>query len=333
MTGLTGGTLYYVRAYATNSAGTAYGNELSFTTLTTPTVSTSTVTAITQTTATSGGNVTSDGGAAVTARGVCWSITPSPAITGNHTSDGVGSESFVSSISGLTPNTIYYVRAYATNSAGTSYGTQQSFTTLKSSTLATITTNAITNIQTTAATCGGNVTSDGGAALTTRGVCWSTSQNPTISNPSTNDGYETGAFTSYITGLKNHTRYYVRAYATNINGTAYGNQVSFTTLRTWPKAEDMSDTIVSVVESGTLKLYPNPVRSTLTIEFDLSESSNVNLSVYNVYGIKMYAEQINDQPSGDHNLQLNTSSFSEGMYVVLLTTNKMILKKNFIKLN
>ncbi|HUV29537.1 MAG TPA: fibrobacter succinogenes major paralogous domain-containing protein [Acidobacteriota bacterium] len=98
-----------------------------------PVLTTTTVSAITQTTAQSGGNITSDGGAAVTARGVCWSTSPTPAVTDSKTSDGSGTGGFTSSISGLTAGTDYYVRAYATNSAGTGYGSAQPFTTTASS--------------------------------------------------------------------------------------------------------------------------------------------------------------------------------------------------------
>jgi len=97
---------------------------------TTPTVSTTSVSNVTQTSAQSGGNVTSDGCATVTARGVCWSTSPNPTVSDNYTTDGGGTGTFVSAISGLSPNTPYYVRAYATNSVGTSYGNEVSFTTL-----------------------------------------------------------------------------------------------------------------------------------------------------------------------------------------------------------
>jgi len=132
LSGLTANTPYYTRAYATNNVGTAYGDELTFTTLdvTMPTVTTSPVIDITATTATSGGNVTSDGGAAVTVRGVCWSTSPNPTLAGDHTTDGAGTGTFVSNLTGLTPNTPNYVRAYATNSVGTAYGNELSFTTL-----------------------------------------------------------------------------------------------------------------------------------------------------------------------------------------------------------
>ena len=93
-------------------------------------VNTTIVTAITQTSATSGGDVFSDGGSAVTARGICWATTSYPVISGNHTSDGSGTGVFTSSITGLSSITLYHVRAYATNSSGTYYGDDLTFTTI-----------------------------------------------------------------------------------------------------------------------------------------------------------------------------------------------------------
>ena len=95
-----------------------------------PTVTTVAISNIDKTTATGGGEVTADGGATVTARGICWSTSQNPTVDGNHTTDGTGTGSFTSSMTGLTANTTYYVRAYATNSAGTAYGEEVSFTTL-----------------------------------------------------------------------------------------------------------------------------------------------------------------------------------------------------------
>lgn len=94
-----------------------------------PTVSTMGVTAITATTAVTGGNITDDGGSAVTARGVCWGTSHNPTTSGNHTNDGEGMGSFTSSITGLTAGTTYFVRAYATNSNGMRYGDEVSFST------------------------------------------------------------------------------------------------------------------------------------------------------------------------------------------------------------
>ncbi len=233
LTNLTANTTYYVRAYATNENGTSYGEQKSFTTLQNielPTVTTADVTDITQNTAVSGGNVTDDGGAAVTARGVCWSKDPNPTIDNSFISNGNGTGSFTIEISGLTSATTYYIRAYATNSEGTSYGEQKSFTTLQNIELPTVTTTIVTNVTSTTATSGGNVTDDGGATVTARGVCWSTSPDPTINDNKTTDGNGMGAFTSQLTNLTHSTTYYIRAYATNSEGTSYGEQKYFSTL-------------------------------------------------------------------------------------------------------
>jgi uncharacterized protein (TIGR02145 family) len=224
-------TTYYVRAYAVNSEGTAYGNQLTFTTSnpstsgSLATITTANVTYIDGLIATCGGNITADGGLAVTSRGVCWAIDTTPTINNSITVDGTGGGSFSSTLSNLLPNTSYFVRAYATNDAGTTYGIAYSFTTHA---LPTLTTNSISNINTNGAISGGNILSDGGSPVTERGVCWSTSQNPTTLNTSTFDGFGTGSFTSNLTGLSASTTFYVRAYAINSIGTSYGNQQSFT---------------------------------------------------------------------------------------------------------
>lgn len=227
-------TTYYVRAYASNSVGTNYGEEKTFTTNDgLPVVTTDEVTEVTQTTAVCGGNVTSDGGLTVTSRGVCWSTSPNPVLNVNYmTSNGSGTGVFTSNITALSPNTTYYVRAYASNSAGTSYGDQKTFTTGQVINLPIVTTSDVSDITSSTATCGGNVTSDGGTTVTARGVCWSTSSNPTINDFYTTDGMGTGEFTSSISGLYENTTYYLRAYAINSVGTNYGEQCSFTTPRT-----------------------------------------------------------------------------------------------------
>jgi hypothetical protein len=227
LTSLSPGTTYYVRAYAISSAGTSYGVQVSFSTnALLPTVTTAGISNITGNSATGGGNVTNDGGSPVTQRGVCWSTSPNPTTANQKTIDGNGIGYFTSNISGLSIGTAYYVRAYAVNSEGTSYGSQISFSTPN---LPTVTTANITNITGTSATGGGNVISDGGSSVTQRGVCWSTSPNPTIANHTTNNGNGTGGFISYLTNLNSVTNYFVRAYAINVAGISYGNQISFTT--------------------------------------------------------------------------------------------------------
>jgi uncharacterized protein (TIGR02145 family) len=381
-------------------------------------ITTTAVTDIKLTTATSGGKVTADGGDTVTARGVCWNTTGSPTISDSITNNGTGTGSFTSSLTGLIAGTLYYVRAFATNSEGTVYGSQVIFTTptgaftdsrdgrtynnviindkewmaenlaylpavspstagsytepyyyvngyegtdvaaakdnqnykdygvlynwpaakaacppgwhlpsdeewtaltnflggeggagdkmketgtahwFSPNTDATnesgfsalpgsyrgydefihvgyygfwwsateysttnawsrqlrvdsyvdrtsykeefgfsvrcvrddyITTTAVTDIKLTTATSGGKVTADGGDTVTARGVCWNTTGSPTISDSKTNNGTGTGSFTSSLTGLIAGTLYYVRAFATNSEGTVYGSQVIFTT--------------------------------------------------------------------------------------------------------
>jgi plastocyanin len=194
-----------------------------------PILSTVSISAITPSGATSGGNISDDGGADITARGVCWGTATNPVSTGSHTTDGIGAGTFSSSLTGLTAGTLYYVRAYATNSVGTAYGNEVSFTTTAAS-LAILTTTAASTITATTAASGGNITDDSGSNITEKGVCWSTSTSPTILDPHTTDGPGKGVFTSAITGLTKLTTYYVRAYATNSAGTAYGNELSFITI-------------------------------------------------------------------------------------------------------
>jgi len=232
LSGLTAETTYYVRAFATNSVGTTYGNEVSFKTdiaPVLPSLTTNIATNITSNSATLGGNITSDGNATVTERGVCYSISPNPTTANTKLVIGSGTGSFTQSASGLTSNTTYYVRAYAINSQGTAYGNEVNFKTNIELSLATLTTSAPTNITTTGATLGGNITSDGNATVTERGVCYSTSPNPTTANTKLVIGSGTGSFSQAITGLTANTTYYVRAFAVNSQGTAYGNQQTFTT--------------------------------------------------------------------------------------------------------
>jgi hypothetical protein len=129
ISGLAAGITYHFRLVGVNSEGTSTGNDMTFTpgaaVLTTVDAS-----AITLTGATCGGNISTDGGNTVTARGVCWGATANPTATGNHTTDGAGTGAFVSTITGLSSSTTYHFRAYATSSAGTFYGDDKTFTTL-----------------------------------------------------------------------------------------------------------------------------------------------------------------------------------------------------------
>ena len=175
ITGLTTGTLYHVRAYATNAAGTVYGEDITFTTHNLPTVTTQAVTAIMTTTATGNGTITALGVPNPTQYGVVWDTAADPTIAlSTKTEQGVplGTGAFTSSITGLAPYTLYHVRAYATNAAGTSYGNDVTFTTL--GVAPTVTTQAVTNIRQTSATGNGNITALGVPNPTQHGVVWST---------------------------------------------------------------------------------------------------------------------------------------------------------------
>ena len=194
-----------------------------------PTISTSLITNIEATSATAGGTIVWEGSSNVLMRGMCWSTDQNPDLNGEHTTVGSGSGSFVSELTSLEPNTQYFVLAYATNTAGTEYGEQRIFTT-KVGEPPTVSTSPASNIGINTATSGGTVTSQGSAIVTMRGVCWSTGQNPDLNDEHTIDGSGTGSFVSSVTGLIPDTKYYIRAYATNTVGTAYGDNQEFVTL-------------------------------------------------------------------------------------------------------
>ena len=191
-----------------------------------PIVTTAVVAGITGYTAASGGTITSDGGSAISAKGVCWSTSQNPTIANSITTDAGTTSTYTSELIGLAPNTTYYLRAYATNASFTGYGTQITFATLIGAPVVAATAAAY-DITRSNATSGGTITSDGGSIITARGVCWSTSQNPTIANSVTTDAGTTGTYTSSISGLIENEIYYVRAYATNAIGTTYGTQITF----------------------------------------------------------------------------------------------------------
>lgn len=192
-----------------------------------PTIATVAPANITSASATAGGNITSDGRALVTDRGICWALSANPTVDNNKIASGTGDGIFSTDITGLQLATTYHVRAYAVNSVGTAYGEDFEFATL--AVTPAITTREIGAVSWTTATSGGINISDGGSAITARGVCWSTSSGPVVGGSHSEDGSGTSAFVSNLTDLTANTVYYVRAYATNSMGTTYGNELSFRT--------------------------------------------------------------------------------------------------------
>ena len=235
MTGLLSNQTYYVRAYAINAQGTAYGNELNFKTLQTPpTVLLDSVGNVTASSAVVYGSLINDDGVEISELGACWSTNNDPNVNGSHIAIDVATGAFSITINGLSPGTSYYVRTYAIIESGTLYSSVSTFRTKISLVVPpTVSTfDEVTEITLNSAVCGGYVSNDGGSPVTARGLCWSTRPNPNIDNndPHTENGTGTGEFTATMNGLSPGTTYYVKAYATNnIAGTGYGEERMFTT--------------------------------------------------------------------------------------------------------
>lgn len=191
-------------------------------------ITTDAVSGITKESAVSGGTIVDDGRSHVHRRGICWATSVNPTIVNSHADAGSGSGHFVASLDGLQSGTTYHVRAYAENSVGIAYGQEVTFTT--QSGVPVVTTASASDITQHSVTCGGVVTGQGSSAVTARGVCYSTtSVQPTVNDAHTTNGTGTGSYTSTITGLQSGTTYYIRAYATNAQGTGYGEVKTATT--------------------------------------------------------------------------------------------------------
>lgn len=252
-----------------------------------PTVETSAVTEITQTTATTGGTITSDGGAEITSRGVCWSTNQNPTINDMLTSNGSGVGTFASSIENLLANTTYYVRAYATNSEGTAYGENFCFVTLEEDNdgddnggddnggddnggddnggddnggddnggddeivvvLPTVTTVTVSEVTINSAMLSAEVLTDGGADVIERGFYWNKANASSEAN-FVKVGEDLGSYTYQLTGLQELTEYNVGAYAVNSEGMVKSEIVSFTTLKNEDDDDD-EETEYTYVDLG-----------------------------------------------------------------------------------
>ncbi len=301
ISGLIPGNSYHVRAYAVNSVGTAYGEIISFETRDTiPVLSTFGVSEITLNTARCGGEISFDGGDSISAKGVCWSTGENPTIADSRTTDGSGSGSFVSRLDGLTPGTVYYVRAYATNGVGTGYGDVQMFKTVND--IPVVNTAAVTEVTLNSALCGGEISFDGGAKVTAKGVCWSTGENPTIADSKTTDGSGSGSFVSRLDGLIPGTVYYVRAYATNGVGTGYGDVQMFKTydLPEITTNEDTEIRFVSAISGGTITSDGGVAITSRGVCWSTSPDPTIALSTKTVNGSGMgsFISELSDLTPG-----------------------------------
>ena len=222
---------YYARAFAGNSKGVSYGEELTFVTLAAGSlaeVSTLGITGNAMLQATVSGEVTNEGTSSVLERGVCYGKEHYPTTSGLHVSAGTGAGEFSCQLTNLEANTTYYVRAYAINSLGISYGDEMSFVAQSETTVPVVQTGMVSDITVSSATGHGTVVSDGGVTVTRRGLCWSVDHNPTADGTHADCGNGVGEFSGLMPHLEDLTTYYVRAYAENSLGIAYGEEVSFT---------------------------------------------------------------------------------------------------------
>ena len=252
VSGLAINTVYYVRAYATNLQGTAYGNEITINlTGTLPSVNTGDVSSINlgAGTAIFNGTIVNAGDPAYTERGFVYGVNHNPTVENDakSISAGSGTGAYSSNITGLTLNTIYYIRAYSTSAMGTAYGSEVVLNFV--GVIPTVSTSAATNIHIGAgtATFNGTIVNAGDPAYTERGFVYGIMHNPTIDDTKrTVSGNGTGAYYANVTNLVAGTTYYIRAYATNQQGTAYGEEVTMAFNPVMPELTTSTATNLSI---------------------------------------------------------------------------------------
>jgi phosphodiesterase/alkaline phosphatase D-like protein len=233
-----------------------------------PTATTGSATGISASGATLNGAVNANGNSTTVTFEYGTTVAYGTTVTADQSPVTGSSDTAVSvALTGLAINTTFHYRVVATNSGGTTYGADMTFTTLPQ--LPSVTTQAVSGITTTTAVGNANITDLGNPNPTAHGVVWNTGGNPTTADSFTDEGAaaSTGAFTSNITGLSPNTTYYVRAYATNTAGTAYGNQVSFTTDASAPTATTGAATAVGST-GATLNGTVNANGDSTTVTFE-----------------------------------------------------------------
>lgn len=286
-------TQYYLRAYATNSAGTGYGNEVSFTTTTDilPVVSIRGVDTVRATTASAVADILSDL-PSITVHGFCWDTARLPTIA--FLTKTVYGPPFYPSVwsqlSSLLPKTTYYIRAYATNTFGTAYSNEYSFTT-DSLKIPSVGTYALAGNIDALGVVDGSVSAGGSAStnglpITARGICWDSIPNPTIELSDTIlAGSGAGTFSGILTNLRSNTTYYIRPFAIDSVGIGYGPAV---TIRSWMPANlDVvtyrnGDSIPQVTDSAT---WANLTTGAWCYYNNDSSNNAVYGKLYNAYAL------------------------------------------------
>lgn len=242
----------------------ALTNSISFGSISSSNISSSTA-SITST-------INTDGGNTITSRGIVWNTSINPTIAlSTKTSSGTGTGTFAESITGLSASTVYYVRTYATNANGTVYGNEISITT--TGVIPSLTTTAASSTTISSFTTGGIISSDGGNLVTYRGVCWSTSSNPTINDNRILSGTGTGTFTITLSNLNLATTYYVRSFATNSAGTAYGNERAITTSSLAVGTTYQGGKIAYIFQSGDLGYVAGEIHGFIIMEHKMGMTS------------------------------------------------------------
>ena len=331
-------TTYYWRAYIQKEDIIVYGDAKSFKTLKLPEVSTLVATDITITSATLGGNIKSVGTPEYTSKGICYSSTSqNPTIYDSSiTVSGSGTGNYTGTTNSLSANTTYYYRAYVTNSAGTAYGEQKSFTT-NDATLPALSTLAVTNITEYSATLRGNISNVGNPPYSEKGICFSTSQNPTIYNSYvTVSGSGTGNFEGGYYYFSSNTTYYVRAFATNAAGTAYGNQVSFKTKNPQPTTAQVrfrkvldylyvTEMSVDYVSGGELASYYFGTNSGTSPYYEIPPGQHVPWYYYTYPGYENWYHCLSNSSNDTYNFQegykYTVVCDDDGAYLIFYVTN------------
>ena len=228
---------YYVRSFATDVNETVYGSQLHFETipLVAPSLTTDSISEITSISAVVYGNISTTGGLPIIQHGHCWATSANPTVDlqtktslGQASSPGV----FKSLLIILEPETKYYVRSYVTNSFGAFYGSELSFDTRKKIILPDVSTSLIIDLTDVSLSIAGNINHLGNDIIIEHGHCWSVTPDPTIdllTRTELGGRNTTGEFTSHITNLIQNTTYFIKAYAINSAGVAYGNEIAVTT--------------------------------------------------------------------------------------------------------